>query len=152
LLFGLLAGCGGGGGGDDSAPVQISTDAIAFSAAGPSAEVPATQTFTATFGKDVVQLAVVHSGDAIASTSSVLTGRTAQITVTPATPAAIGPGAFVGAVAVTGYTCADTTCSRMAAGSTATLPVSYQVSPALLSVAPYVEAAGTTDTLSTSVA
>lgn len=147
LLFGLLAGCGGGGGGDDTAPVQISTNAIAFSAAGPSAEAPAAQTFTATFGKDVVQLAVVHSGDAIASTSSVLNGRTAQISVTPATPVAVGPGAFVGAVAVTGYTCADATCSRMAAGSTATLPVSYQVSPAVLSVAPYVAAAGTSDTV-----
>jgi hypothetical protein len=147
LLFGLLAGCGGGGGGDDTAPVQISTNAITFNAAGPSAEAPAAQTFTATFGKDVVQLAVVHSGDAIASTSSVLNGRTAQITVTPAAPLTVGPGAFVGAVAVTGYTCADTTCSRMAAGSTATLPVSYQVSPALLSVAPYVAVAGVSDTV-----
>ncbi|GFE78874.1 hypothetical protein GCM10011487_08740 [Steroidobacter agaridevorans] len=147
LLFGLLAGCGGGGGGDDAAPVQISTDAITFSAAGPSADVPAAQTFTATFGDDVVQLSVIHSGDAIASTSSVLNGRSAQITVVPASPTSVGPGAFVGAVAVTGYTCADSTCSRMAAGSTATLPVSYQVSPVLLSVAPYVETAGVGDTV-----
>lgn len=147
LLFGLLAGCGGGGGGDESAPVQISTDAIAFSAAGPSAGAPAAQTFTATFGDDVVQLSVVHSGDAIASTSSVLNGRSAQITVVPAAPGSVGPGAFLGAVAVTGYTCADSTCSRMAAGSTATLPVNYQVSPVLLSVAPYAEVAGTSDTV-----
>ncbi|WP_129641062.1 hypothetical protein [Peristeroidobacter agariperforans] len=147
LLFGSLAGCGGGGGGDDVAPVQISTNAITFSAAGPSAEVPAAQSFTATFGDDVVQLSVIHSGDAIASTTSVLNGRSAQITVVPAAPTAVGPGAFVGAVAVTGYTCADTTCSRMAAGSTATLPVSYQISPALLSVAPYVEVAGRSDTV-----
>jgi hypothetical protein len=147
LLFGLLAGCGGGGGGDDSAPVQISTNAIAFSAAGPSAETPVAQTVTATFGKDVVQLSVVHSGDAIASATSVLNGRTAEITIVPAGPADVGPGAFVGAVAVTGYTCADSTCSRMAAGSTATISVNYQVSPVVLSVAPYVEAAGSTDTV-----
>jgi len=147
LFFGLLAGCGGGGGGDDTAPVQLSTNAITFGAAGPSAETPAAETITATFGKDVVQLAVVHSGDAIAATSSVLNGRTAQITVVPAAPAGVGPGAFLGAVAVTGYTCADTTCSRMAAGSTATISVSYQVSPTLLSVAPRVEPAGSSDTV-----
>src|SRR5688572_7391863 len=142
LLFGLLTGCGGGGGGDDDAPVQISIDAITFSAAGPSAETPAAQTFTATFGDDVVQLSVVHSGDAIASATSVLNGRTGQITVVPATPSIVGPGGFVGAVAVTGYTCADTTCSRLAAGSTATVPVSYQVSPVIQGVAPYVATAG----------
>ena len=147
LLFGLLAGCGGGGGGDEATQTQISTNAITFSAAGPSAAAPAAQTFTATFGKDVVQLSVVHSGDAVASASSVLNGRSAEITVVPATPSAIGPGAFVGAIAVTGYTCADTTCSRMAAGTTATVSVSYQISPALLSVAPYVAVAGVSDTV-----
>jgi hypothetical protein len=50
-------------------------------------------------------------------------------------------------VAVTGYTCADTTCSRMAAGSTATVSVNYQVSPLLLSVAPYLASAGISDTV-----
>lgn len=147
LLFGLLAGCGGGGGGDDTAPVQISVPAITFTAASPSAAAPAAQSFTATFGKDVQQLSVVHSGDAIASAASVVNGRTAEITVVPATPSAVGPGAFVGAVAVTGYTCADTTCSRLAAGSTATISVNYQISPALLSVAPYLAAAGVSDTV-----
>jgi hypothetical protein len=147
LLFGLLAGCGGGGGGDDSAPVQISTNAITFTAASPSAATPAEQTFTVTFGKDVVQLAVVHSGDAIASTTSVQSGRSAQITVTPTAPSSIGPGPFQGAVAVTGYTCADTTCSRMAAGSSATLLVNYQVSPVVASVSPYVATSGVSDTV-----
>lgn len=146
LSFGLLAGCGGGGG-DDSAPVQISTNAITFSAAGPSAEAPAAQTFTATFGKDVVQLSVVHSGDAIASATSVLNGRTGEITVVPAAPASVGPGAFVGAVAVTGYTCADTNCSRLAAGSTATVSVNYQISPVIQSVGPYLGTAGVSDTV-----
>lgn len=147
LLFGLLAGCGGGGGGDETAPVKISTNAIAFSAASPSAEAPAAQTITATFGDDVVQLSVVHSGDAIASATSVLNGRTGEITVVPTAPSSVGPGTFAGAVAVTGYTCADTTCSRLAAGSTATLSVTYQVSPVLLGVAPYVAVAGASDTV-----
>ncbi|WP_116807124.1 hypothetical protein [Steroidobacter cummioxidans] len=147
LLFGLLAGCGGGGGGDSASQTQISTHAIAFSASGPSEAAPAAQSFTATFGKDVVQLSVVHSGDAIASVSSVLNGGSAEITVVPATPSAIGPGAFVGAVAVTGYNCADTTCSRLAAGSTATVSVSYQISPTVLSVAPYLVASGVSDTV-----
>jgi hypothetical protein len=147
LLFGLLAGCGGGGGGGDDAPVQISTNAITFGAASPASDAPAAQSFTATFGKDVVQLAVIHSGDAIASATSVTNGRSAEITVTPATPSTVGPGAFQGAVAVTGYTCADTTCSRLAAGSTATVLVNYQISPLLQSVAPYVGTAGVSDTV-----
>lgn len=146
LLFGLLAGCGGGGG-DDSAPVRVSTDAMTFSAASPSAATPAAQTFTVSFGKDVVQLAVVHSGDAIASTSSVQSGRSATITVTPTSPASIGPGPFQGAVAVTGYTCADTTCSRLAAGSSGTVLVNYQVSPLIQSVTPYVATSGVSDTV-----
>lgn len=147
LLLGLLAGCGGGGGGDDSAPVQISTPTMAFTAASPSAATPAAQTFTVSFGKDVVQLAVVHSGDAIASTSSVQSGRSATITVTPAAPSGIGAGLFQGAVAVTGYTCADTTCSRLAAGSSATVLVNYQISPAIYSVSPYVATSGVSDTV-----
>ncbi len=147
LLFGLLAGCGGGGGGEDDAPVQISIHEITFNASSPSAATPASQTFTATFGKDVVQLSVVHSGNAIASTTSVLNGRTAQITVVPASPGDVGPGTFQGAVAVTGYTCSDATCSRMAAGSSATVLASYQVSPMIQSVSPYVTPSGVSDTV-----
>lgn len=145
LLAGLLAGCSGGGGGDEATRTEISTNAIAFSATGPAAETPAAQVFTATFGEDIAHLAVVHSGDAIASATSELNGRTAQITVVPTAPATIGPGPFVGAVAVTGYTCADSTCSRLSAGSTATVSVTYQVSPLIERVAPYVATAGTTD-------
>lgn len=146
LLFGLLAGCGGGGG-DDATQTEISTNAISFSASGPAAETPAAQVFTATFGKDVAHLAVVHSGDAIASATSVMNGRTAEITVVPAAPSSIGSGAFIGAVAVTGYTCADPTCNKLSAGSTATVSVSYQISPLIERVAPYVAAAGTSDTV-----
>ncbi|HEY0943295.1 MAG TPA: IPT/TIG domain-containing protein [Steroidobacter sp.] len=144
LLLGLLAGCGGSGG-DEAARTEISTDTISFSAPGPNAVAPAAQEFTVTFGEDVAHLAVVHNGDAIASATSVLNGRTARISVVPAAPSSIGPGPFAGTVAVTGYTCADPTCSRMSAGSTAQVRVSYQISPAVQVVAPYVETAGVSD-------
>ncbi|MDY6944740.1 MAG: IPT/TIG domain-containing protein [Pseudomonadota bacterium] len=147
LLVGLLAGCSGGSGGDAATRTEISTNAIAFSAAGPAAETPAAQMFTVTFGGDIAHLAVVHSGDAIASATSVMNGRTAQITVVPAAPGQIGPGPFVGAVAVTGYTCADATCSKLSAGSTSTVSVNYQVSPTIQLVAPYVATAGAPNTV-----
>lgn len=141
----LLAGCGGGSGGDESTRTEISTHAISFSAAGPDVATPASQVFTATFGTDIAHLAVVHSGAAIGDVTSVMNGRTATITVVPAAPGDIGPGPFVGAVAVTGYTCADATCSKLAAADTATVSVSYQVSPLVQLVTPYVAIAGATD-------
>lgn len=145
-MIGLLAGCSGGGG-DEATRTEISTNAITFNAGGPSAEAPAAQVFTATFGDDIAHLAVVHSGDAIASATSVMNGRTAQITVVPTAPGSIGPGLFVGAVAVTGYTCADATCGKLSAGSTSTVAVNYQVSPAIQRVAPYVATSGVSDTV-----
>jgi hypothetical protein len=146
LLTGLLAGCGSSGG-DEATQTVISTNAITFSSSGPDTDPPAAQTFTATFGEDIAHLAVVHSGDAIASATSVMSGRSAQITVVPAAPRTLGSGPFVGAVAVTGYTCADATCSRLTAGSTATVSVNYQISPAVLYVAPYVATTGVADTV-----
>jgi hypothetical protein len=144
-MMALLAGCGGGSGGDESAGTQISTNAISFTANRPDAATPASQVFTATFGSDIAHLAVVHSGSAVNTVTSTLNGRTATITVEPAAPSTVGPGAFVGAVAVTGYTCADATCSKLAAGTTATVSVNYQVSPIVQLVTPYVETAGVAD-------
>jgi hypothetical protein len=147
LVVALLAGCGGGNGGDEATRTELSTNAISFSASGPRADRPAAQVLTATFGEDIAHLAVVHSGDAIAEATSVLNGRTAEITVVPAAPSDIGPGQFAGALAVTGYTCADANCSRMAAGSTATVSVTYQISPLIERVAPYVATSGVSDTV-----
>src|SRR3990170_5999295 len=67
------------------------------------------------------------------------------LTLHPAAPSAIGPGAFIGAVAVTGYTCADPTCSKLAAGTTSTVSINYQISPVVQLVAPYVATSGTSD-------
>lgn len=147
LLVSLLAGCSGGGGDDDATGMQISTNAISFSAAAPDAATPAAQVFTATFGEDIAHLAVINSGDAVAGVTSTMNGRTAQITVTPTAPSTVGPGAFTGAVAVTGYTCADSTCSRLSAGSTSTVAVSYQVSPVVQLVTPYVAISGVSDSV-----
>jgi hypothetical protein len=141
----LLAGCSGGSGGDESARTEISTNAISFNAAGPDVATPTSKVFTATFGTDIAHLAVVHSGAAIGNVTSTMNGRTATITVEPTAPGAVGPGAFVGAVAVTGYTCADATCSKLAAGDSATVSVDYQISPVVEVVAPYVAIAGVSD-------
>jgi hypothetical protein len=134
----LLAGCGGGSGGDESTRTEISTNAISFTAAGPDVATPPSQVITATFGSEIAHLAVVHSGTAVNTVTSTLNGRTATITVEPVSPATVGPGAFIGAVAVTGYTCADSTCSKLAAGTTSTVSVSYQISPVVQLVTPYV--------------
>lgn len=147
LLVFLLAGCSGGGGDDDATGTEISTNALSFSAAAPDATTPAAQVFTATFGSDIAHLAVIHSGDAVAGVTSSMNGRTAQITVTPTAPSTVGPGAFTGAVAVTGYTCADSTCSRLSAGSTSTVTVSYQISPVVQLVTPYVATSGVSDSV-----
>jgi hypothetical protein len=144
-MMALLAGCGGGSGGDESTGTSISTNAISFRADGPDVATPAPQVFTATFGSDIAHLAVVHSGSAVSRVNSALSGRTATITVEPAAPSEVGPGAFVGAVAVTGYTCADATCSKLAAGTTSTVSVSYQISPVVQLVTPYVATAGVSD-------
>jgi hypothetical protein len=141
-----LAGCGGGsGGGDESTGTEISTNAISFSAAAPDAATPTSQAFTATFGSDIAHLAVVHSGAAINGVTTTMNGRTATISIEPVAPASVGPGAYIGAVAVTGYTCADATCSKLAAGTTSTVSVSYQVSPVVQFATPYVATAGVSD-------
>jgi hypothetical protein len=74
-----------------------------------------------------------------------MNGRTATVTVEPTAPSSVGAGAFLGAVAVTGYTCADATCSKLAAGTTSTVSINYQVSPVVQLVTPYVETAGVAD-------
>ena len=121
---------------------------MAFAAASPAAATPAAQVITATFGADVANVAVIHTGSAIANVTSVLNGRVAQITVEPRAPSQVGAGALTGTVAITGYFCADASCSRVEAGNSQTVNVSYQISPVVNFVAPYVGIAGVSATAS----
>mgnify|MGYP001064278732 CR=1 FL=1 len=145
-----LAACGGssdeGEGKGRSTDTTVSTNAITFSVPAPDAETPPAQTFTATFDDAVAHLAVIHSGNGIASVSSVVNGRTAEITVQPAAPSEIGSGIFRGTIAVTGYFCANTACSSLVAGNTEQVVVTYQISPVILTISPYVGTAGVAGT------
>ena len=148
LLAASLAACSSGGGGDEDQPTrtQVSTNALRFSAASPSAATPASQTVTATFGENVANVGIIHTGPAIADVSWTVTGRTAVITVVPSTPSSNGAGLFEGAIAVTGYFCADAACSRVDAGNTERIAVDYQISPVVSYVTPYVGVAGVAGT------
>lgn len=149
LLTCLLAACSSGGDGDSatrSTEIDVSTTALSFAASGPAADAPEAQSFTATFGEDVVHLAVISNSTNIATISSVIDGQTAEITVTPASPADVGSGVFTTAIALTGYFCGNANCTTLAAGNTRTVSVRYQVSPVVQAIAPYVATANKSDT------
>jgi hypothetical protein len=139
----LLSACssGGDGNGNGSTHTGVSTNSITFAVDAPDAPTPAAQSVTATFGGDVAHLGVIHTGDAVANVTSSVAGRTAQIVIEPNAPNSLGSGIFDGAVAVTGYFCADAACSSLAAGNTQTIVVEYQISPVIQTVAPYVATA-----------
>lgn len=134
VLF--LSACGGGE--SQQAITGLSTGSLAFSVASPDAPAPGPQTFTAALSAGTVYVAIVHQGAAIASTAYALSGGTAQIVVTPASPGNLGVGAFTATVAVTGYSCADTACSALVSGNTGTVSVTYSIPPIVRYVAPYV--------------
>lgn len=140
ILIAVLSGCGGGGGDEPnrSTNTSVSTNSITLSAGAPDAPTPDTQVVTATFGEDVAHLAVVHNGIGLEEVTSQISGRTAQITIKPAAPSALGSGIFPGSIAITGYFCANAACSSLAAGNTQTISVRYQISPVIQTIAPYV--------------
>lgn len=147
----LLSACSSDGGGGDAgegraAWTNVSTNSISFNVEGPDAETPASQTITATFGDNVAHLAVIHTGNGVANVTSTTSGRTAEITILPTAPETLGSGIFQGAVAVTGYFCADAACTSLAAGNTQQISVTYQISPVLLTIAPYVGTANVSNT------
>lgn len=148
FLIALLSACSSGGDGDSghSTDISVSTDRIDLAVEAPDAPTPPSQTITASFGEDVAHLAVIHNGTAIANVTSQVQGRTAQITIEPAAPSALGSGVFPGNVAITGYFCANPQCSSLAAGKTGTVTIRYQISPVLQTIAPYVGFANVSDT------
>jgi hypothetical protein len=145
LVIGSLSACGGGGSdAENSVEIQLSTGTLSFTAQVVDTA-PQPQVITATVGEDIVHLSVVHAGSAIGSITHARTGNTAQITVTPTVPIATGAGRFAGTIAVTGYVCADASCSSLAPAQTRTVNVNYQISPVVRLVAPYVAVAGVSD-------
>lgn len=145
-LIGLLSACGGGGSDEEtSASIELSSGNLAFTAQAVD-PVPQAQTITATLGEDIVQLSVVHTGTAIGSVAHSRAGNTAQITVTPAVPNETGAGRFDGAIAITGYLCADAACNSLAPAETKTVAVNYQISPVVQLAAPHIAVAGTSAT------
>ncbi len=139
-----LAACSSGASQDVSS--TVTTSSLAFSAASPDAPTPAAQTVGATFGPGTVYVAILHDGSAIADVSYTLSGSSAQITVTPASPATLGAGAFTGALTVTGYRCADAACLRLLPGNTSVVNVTYGIPPIVRYIAPYVGTANTAQT------
>jgi hypothetical protein len=142
LLVGALTACSGGDASRDVS-TAVTTNSLSFSAASPDAPTPADQTFGASFGPDTVYVAILHDGSALADVTYTLTGNSAQITVSPASPGSVGAGAFTGAITVTGYTCGDPACTRLVAGNTEVVNVTYGIPPIVRYVAPYVGVANT---------
>jgi len=141
----VLSACGGGNG-DRDTTIQVSTNALSFSAASPDAPTPPTQLLTATIGPETVYIIVLHGGAAIAGVSYTISGNTAQIVVSPASPGTLGAGSFTGAVTVTGYDCGNPECSQLVPGKPQIVSVTFEIPPIVRFVAPYVGIAGTSDT------
>jgi len=143
LLALALSACSSGDGDGEGRSTQttVSRTSLSFSADAPDAPAPSPQTVTVSFGDTVAHLAVIHSGDAIASITSTVDGRSAEITIEPASPSSLGSGIFQSTVAITGYFCADAACTSLAAGNTQRISVRYQISPVIQTVAPYVAVA-----------
>lgn len=139
-LMSLLAALAACSSSDDkgSRELTLSTTALTFTADAPDAQTPPTQIITATVGEGVVNVAAIHTGTAIGNVTTTLQGGTAQIAVEPLAPLAVGPGQFTSTLMVTTYACADTACSRLAAGESRSVAVSYQVSPVVSYIAPRV--------------
>lgn len=136
-----LSACGGDSNG--AANTSSSVPALTFGAASPSDTTPNAQTFTASLSAGTRYLVINHNGLAVSKVTYTLHGNTADITVYPSSPASIGSGIFTSNIDITGYGCADSSCSQMAPGNTATVPATYTIPLNVQFVAPYV---GTTYT------
>lgn len=145
LVMFVLFGCSGG---DEDSPRQIdlSASSLTFAAASPLVATPASQVITVSLGEGATNVTALQSGSAIANVAVSVEGRTARVTVTPVTPAALGAGNFSGTVAISPYYCGDAACTRLEAGPSRTASVAYRISPVVSGVAPSAAIAGTTAT------
>lgn len=142
LMLVLLGACSSSGDGDSSRKLQLSTQSLSFVAESPVASAPAAQVFTATFGPGVANIAALHTGPAIDDVQVALNGSSAQVTVVPAAPTEIGAGQFNSTIALTTYFCGDPGCTRLEAGESSTVNVTYQISPLVTDIAPSIAIAG----------
>ncbi|HEY5808173.1 MAG TPA: IPT/TIG domain-containing protein [Povalibacter sp.] len=147
LLLSLGACSGGGSDNKVSRQIQLSTQSVRFEAAAPdSATPPPAQTVTAVLSEGLANLSVLSSGRGVESITSSINGSTALLTITPSAPNTLGSGIYTTTVAITGYFCADAACSRLEAGASQTLTVTYQISPTVDGIAPNTAIAGVADT------
>ncbi|HEU4484866.1 MAG TPA: IPT/TIG domain-containing protein [Povalibacter sp.] len=146
LLLSLCA-CSSGGGDDskEARQIELSTQSVSFAAESPNAAAPDPQVVTATFSPGLANLAVIFNGQGVESVTTDVSGNSARITITPSAPPSLGGGIFSSTVGVTGYFCADASCSRLEAGGSKTLTVTYQVSPTATTIAPNVAVSGVSD-------
>ncbi len=143
LMLVLLGACSSSDDGATSRQLQLSAQSLNFVAASPTAAAPAAQTITATFGAGVANISALQSGTAIEDVQVAINGTSAQITVVPAAPTTIGAGQFKSTIALTTYFCGDPACTRLEAGESSTVNVTYQVSPLVTDIAPSIAISGT---------
>jgi hypothetical protein len=137
----LLGSCGGGGGGGGGSPppgiISFSTNAISFTAAGPFAAAPPTQTITGTVSgvtSGTLYLKIV-ANNAVASGSSgfftvgdvTISGFSGQASVFPAIPSSIDAGTFKGSITVTACLNDPSCQTGQLSGSPETIAVSYDI-------------------------
>jgi hypothetical protein len=147
LAFVFLCACSGGGDDEASRDIQLSTTSLAFAALATDAA-PSPQVVSASLGEGAANIAAVHSGPAIERVDVVVNGSSAEITVVPAAPAALGAGESKATIALTPYYCGDPACSRLEAGTSRTINATYQIAPVIATVAPNAAVAGTSATVS----
>ncbi len=133
----MLSACSGGST-DNQASTTVLADGLTFSVISPDVSTPAAQVITATFSTGTLYITVLHSGTAIENVSYTLSGAKAQVVVTPKSPSKLGVGIFSGVVTITGYRCADASCSGQVSGNSQAINVTYLIPPIVRQVAPYV--------------
>lgn len=143
-MIGMSA-CGGGNASTSTTTSSVST--LTFGAASPAAATPSAQTFTATFSTGTQYLVINHDGSALQNVTYTISGNTAQITAYPVAPATLGSGIFTSTIVITGYSCADASCSQILPGNTETVTATYTIPLDVQYVAPYVGTANTSQSV-----
>lgn len=160
----LLGSCGGGGGGSAAAPppppppatLTLSTSKVTFTAAGPFAVAPPTQTITGTVtgltSSGTLYITVTAnnpSGFFTVSNVMLQPGNSGQVSVIPVAAPTLQVGKYQGTITVNACL-NDSTCQTgQLAGSPQTIPVEYDIGSGVDgdTVTPQVVTAGTSGTV-----